>query len=110
MLCIINSHIKFGINSFEFIVSEIQYYFTFLSLHPISNAFIFKIFIYLKTNNYYKLISILWNIFRNDNLIKSIYSHKNGLKLLKKLMEYGNNAQRKYIKAKLSILKNVLLI
>ena len=98
---------KFGINNFQFILSEIQNNLSFLSLHPISNSFIIKVIIYLKTNNYNKLISIMWNIFRNDNLIKLIYSHKNGNKLLKKLIEYGNNTQRKYIKAKLNLLKSM---
>lgn len=96
---------KFGINNFEFIINEIENNLAFLSLHPIANSFIGKIFYYLKINEYYRLSSIIWNIFRNDNLIKSLCSHKNGNNLLKKIMEYSNNTQKKYIKAKINFLK-----
>jgi len=97
---------KFGINNFEFIIQEIKNNLSFLSLHPISNSFIIKIFHYLKTVNYYGLTSLIWNIYRNESLIKIIHSHKNGNKLLKQLMELCNNNQKKYIKAKLSFFKN----
>lgn len=96
---------KFGINNFEFIVYEIKNNLAFLSLHPIANSFIGKLFYYLKVNEYYRLSSIIWDIFRNDNLIKALCSHKNGNNLLKKIMEYSNNTQKKYIKAKINFIK-----
>lgn len=96
---------KFGINNFEFIIYEIKNNLAFLSLHPIANSFIGKLFYYLKINEYYRLSSIIWDIFRNDNLIKALCSHKNGSNLLKKIMEYSNNTQKKYIKAKINFIK-----
>ena len=96
---------KFGINNFEFIVYEIKNNLAFLSLHPIANSFIGKLFYYLKINEYYRLSSIIWEIFRDDNLIKALCSHKNGNNLLKKIMEYSNNTQKKYVKAKINFIK-----
>lgn len=96
---------KFGINNFEFIIYELKNNLAFLSLHPVANSFIGKIFYYLKINEYYRLSSIIWDIFRNDNLIKALCSHKNGSNLLKKIMEYSNNTQKKYIKAKINFIK-----
>ena len=96
---------QFGINNFEFIIQEIHNNLSFLSLHPIANSFICKIFYILKNSENSKINSIIWNIYRNDNLIKALSSHKNGNKLLKQLMEYSNNTQKKYIKAKLSFIK-----
>jgi hypothetical protein len=96
---------KFGINSLEFIINEIENNLSFLSLHPVSNILVIKILNYLKNTKYYKLNSIIWNIYRNDNLIKTLISHKNGNKILKKIMEYSNNTQKKYIKAKLNIIE-----
>ena len=96
---------SFGINNFEFIIYEIKNNLAFLSLHPVANSFIGKIFYYLKINEYYRLSSIIWDIFRNDNLIKALCSHKNGNNLLKKIMEYSNNTQKKYIKAKINFIK-----
>jgi hypothetical protein len=96
---------KFGINNFEFIIYEIKNNLAFLSLHPIANSFIGKLFYYLKINEYYRLSSIIWEIFRDDNLIKALCSHKNGNNLLKKIMEYSNNTQKKYVKAKINFIK-----
>ena len=93
---------KFGINNFEFIITEIQNNLPFLSLHPISYSFIIKILGYLKMNEYYKLSNLIWNVYRNDNLIKTLCFNQNGDKLLKKLIEYSNNTQKNYIKAKLN--------
>ena len=96
---------KFGINNFEFIITEIQSNLPFLSLHPISYSFIIKILGYLKMNEYYKLSNLIWNVYRNDNLIKTLYFYHNGNKLLKKFIEYSNNTQKNYIKAKLNFIK-----
>ena len=96
---------KFGINNFEFIIKEIQDNLPYLSLHPNSYSFILKILSYLKINEYYKLSNIIWNVYRNDNLVGVLYSHKNGIKLIKKLMEYSNNTQKNYIKAKINFIK-----
>ena len=94
---------KFGINSFEFIIEEINNNLVFLSLHPISNLLVCRIFNYLKEIEYNKLNSIIWIIFENDKLVKDLISNQNGNILLKKIMECCDNTQRIHIKAKLNI-------
>jgi hypothetical protein len=96
---------KFGINNFEFIIQEIQNNLPFLSLHPISYSFVIKLLTYLKMNEYYKFSNFIWNVYRNDNIIKTLCFYQNGNKLLKKFIEYSNNTQKNYIKAKLNIIK-----
>ena len=96
---------KFGINNFEFIIQEIQNNLPFLSLHPISYSFVVKLLNYLKMNEYYQFSNLIWNVYRNDNLIKTLCFYQNGNKLLKKLIEYSNNTQKNYIKAKLNFIK-----
>ena len=96
---------QFGITNFEFIIHEIKNNITFLSLHPISSSFIGKIFCYLENNEYIKLTSIIWEIFKNDDVVKQLFSHKNGKIILKKLISYSNNAQKKYINTKINITK-----
>ena len=96
---------KFGINNFEFIIQEIENNLPFLSLHPISYSFVIKLLTYLKMNEYYKFSNFIWNVYRNDNIIKTLCFYQNGNKLLKKIIEYSNNTQKNYIKAKLNIIK-----
>jgi hypothetical protein len=94
---------KFGINNFIFIIQEIENNLPFLSVHPISYSFIAKIITYLKMNDYYKLSNLIWNVYKNNNLIKTLCFYQNGNKLLKKFIEYSNNTQKNYIKTKLSL-------
>ena len=96
---------NFGINNFEFIIHEIKNNLSFLCLHPVSYLFVGKLFNYLKNAEYYKLTSILWEIYKNENLLKALISNNHGNKLLKKLMEYSTNTQKKYIKDKINLLK-----
>ena len=98
---------KFGVDNFQFIISEIKNNLSFLSLHPISNLFVCRIFEYLKYIEYSNISSILWNIYRNDNLIKGLCSSKSGNILLKKLMEYSNGTQKKFIKKKIKYFKKI---
>ena len=62
-------------------------------------------FYYLENNEYIKLTSIIWEIFKNDVVVKQLFSHKNGKIILKKLISYSNNAQKKYINTKINITK-----
>ena len=96
---------KFGVENFQFIIDEIKNNLAFLSLHFVSNLFISRLLNYLKFIEYTDINSILWSIYRNDNLIKGLCSSKNGKQLLKKLMEYSNGTQKKYIKTKLKLIK-----
>ena len=96
---------NFGIYNFEFIIYELENNLSFLSLHPISNTFICKMISFLKNIDYNGFNNIIWNIFKNNNLIKSLSSHKNGNKILKKLIEYSDQNHKKYIKSKLTLLK-----
>ena len=96
---------KFGIDNFQFIIDEIKNNLSFLSLHPISNLFVTRLFKYLKSIEYNNITSIIWNIYRNDNLIKGLCSSRNGTILLKKIIEYSNSSQKKYIKNKIKYYK-----
>ena len=93
---------RFNINNFEFIIEEIQNNLSLLSLNSVSNSFIMKLLTYLKNNDNNRISSIIWNIYKNDNLINQLCSHKNGIKLVKTLMEYNNDIQKKYIKKKIN--------
>ena len=42
-------------------------------------------------NEYYKISNLIWNVYRNDNLIRILYFYQNGNKLLKKFIEYSND-------------------
>ena len=96
---------KFGVDNFQFIIEEIKNNLLFLSLHPVSKAFACRVLKYLKYIEYSNINSILWNIYRNDNLIKGLCSSKSGNILLKKLMEYSNASQKKFIKNKIKYYK-----
>ena len=98
---------KFGIDNFQFIIDEIKNNLSFLSLHPISNLFVTRLFKYLKSIEYNNITSIIWNIYRNDNLIKGLCSSRNGTILLKKIIEYSNSSQKRYIKDKIKYYKKV---
>ena len=98
---------KFGIDNFQFIIDEIKNNLSFLSLHPASYLFVCRVFEYLKYIEYSNINSILWNIYRNDNLIKGLCSNKSGNLLLKKLMEYSNGTQKKFIKNKIKHYKKI---
>lgn len=58
-----------------------------------------------RTENY-KLSSIIWDIYRDDNLLNAIYSSTYGSKILKKLKEYSNFTQKKYLNVKINFIKN----
>ena len=96
---------KFGIDNFQFIIDEIKNNLSFLSLHPISNLFVTRLFKYLKSIEYNNINSIIWNIYRNDYLIKVLCNNKSGVILLKKIIEYSNSSQKKYIKNKIKYYK-----
>ena len=96
---------KFGVDNFQFIIEDIKNNLSFLFLHPVSSLFVCKVLQYLKYIEYSNINSILWNIYRNDNLIKGLSNSKSGNILLKKLMEYSNASQKQFIKNKLSIIK-----
>ena len=98
---------KFGVDNFQFIIDEIKNNLSFLSLHPASYLFVCRVFEYLKYIEYSNINSILWNIYRNDNLIKGLCSNKSGNLLLKKLMEYSNGTQKKFIKNKIKHYKKI---
>jgi hypothetical protein len=65
-----------------------------------------KLLTYLKNNDNNRISSIIWNLYKNDNLINQLCSHKNGIKLIKKLMKYNNCIQKKYIKTKINSIKS----
>ena len=98
---------KFGVDNFQFIIEDIKNNLSFLFLHPVSSLFVCKVLQYLKYIEYSNINSILWNIYRNDNLIKGLSNSKSGNILLKKLMECSNASQKKFIKNKIKLYKKI---
>ena len=96
----------FGINDFQFIVQEIRYNLPFFYLDPISASFVGKVLSYMNRTENYKLSSIIWDIYRDDNLLNAIYSSTYGSKILKKLKEYSNFTQKKYLNVKINFIKS----
>ena len=103
---VIMSAIKhFGILYFQFITEEIRDNLPFFYLNIISASFVGKVFAYMKRTENYKLISIIWDIYRDDNLLNAIFSNIYASKIIKKLKEYSNFTQKKYLKVKMNFLK-----
>ena len=75
----------YKINSCEFIFSEIEKNLIELIKCNTSYIFVCKIFSYVKNNNKDILNSIILNIYKNEELLKTILSNKNGEQLLNKL-------------------------
>jgi hypothetical protein len=94
----------FGFNICEFIFQEMQNNLCNYINDPISSSFVKKLLMYLKNNNYFNVLNnIIWNIFKNDDIIKSFQSSPFGDKVLKQLLLYSNSLQKNYIKEKLKI-------
>lgn len=96
----------FGMNYFQFIVQEIRYNLPYFYLDSNSASFIGKVLSYMNRTENYKLTSILWDIYRDDNLLNAICSSTYGNKILKNLKEYSNFSQKKYLKVKINFIKN----
>ena len=92
----------YGFNSCEFIFQEMVNNLNELIFHPVSNSFVSKLFIYLKNNNPTFLNNIIWNIYKDNKLLKLLLSNANGEKLLNKLMSYSNIPQKEYINEKMN--------
>jgi hypothetical protein len=96
----------FGINDFQFIVQEIRFNLPFFYLNSNSASFVSKVLSYLKRTENYKLTSILWDIYRDDNHLNAICSSPCANKILKKLKEYSNFTQKNYLKTKINFINN----
>ena len=96
----------FGMNDFQFIVQEIRYNLPFFYLDPISASFVGKVLSYMNRTENYKLSSIIWDIYRDDNLLNAICSSTYRSKILKKLKEYSNFTQKKYLNVKINFIKS----
>ena len=74
-------------------------------MNPISYSFVNKILFYLKNKDLNILNSFIWDIYKNDDLIKSLYKINKGIEFINKMINYSNNEQKTYIKEKLNKLK-----
>ena len=96
----------FGINDFQFIVQEIRYNLPFFYLDSISASFVGKVLSYMNRTQNYKLTSIIWDIYKDENILNAICSSTYASKILKKLKEFSNFTQKKYLKAKINCFKS----
>ena len=91
----------YNYKSCNFIFEEIKKNLINLIMNPVSYTFVNKILLYLNNKDKNSLNSFIWDIYKNDDLIKSLNNTKNELKFLDKLINYSNNEQKTYIKEKL---------
>ena len=73
-------------------------------MNPVSYTFVNKILLYLNNKDKNSLNSFIWDIYKNDDLIKSLYNNNN-FEFLDKIINYSNNDQKTYIKEKLNKIK-----
>ena len=97
----------YNINSCEFIFHEIENNLKDLIRFQVSFSFLCKILLFLKNNHINILNSLISNICKSDNLLKSLLSNNNGDKLLNKLIEYSNDTNRNYIIEKIKGIKDI---
>ena len=87
----------FGIYWGRFIIKEIQENFGVLSQHPVSNIFINKVLLFLNNNYALELKILLWSLYKNIALMKSLISNKNNNNLINQLIEFSDEDQKKYL-------------
>ena len=87
----------FGIVWGKFILSEIQENFGVLCEHPVSNLFISKVLLFLNNNYSFELKVIIWSLYKNIVLMKSLISNKNNNNLINQLIDYSDDEQKKYL-------------
>ena len=96
----------YNINSCKFILHEIENNLKVLIRNHVALSFICKILLFLKNNHINILNSFISNICKNDNLLKSLLSNNNGRKLLNKIFEYSNDANKNFIVEKIKGIKD----
>ena len=87
----------FGIVWGKFILIEIQENFGVLCEHPVSNLFVSKVLLFLNNNHYVELKLIIWSLYKNIVLIKSLISNKNNNNIINQLIDYSDDEQKKYL-------------
>ena len=87
----------FGIVWGKFILSEIQENFGVLCEHPVSNLFVSKVLLFLNNNYSFELKVIIWSLYKNIVLMKSLISNKNNNNLINQLIDYSDDEQKKYL-------------
>ena len=93
-------------NLCNFIFEEVKNRLIHLVINPISYSFVNKIIIYLNNKDINSLYSFIWDIYKNDNLLKALCESNNGFELIKIMINYSNSSQKRYIKEKIKSIKN----
>ena len=81
----------YNYNLCSFIFEEVKNRLVYLVINPISYLFVNKILIYLNNKYIDTLYSFIWDIYKNDNLLKALFESNNGFELIKKMINYLNN-------------------
>ena len=87
----------FGIVWGKFILIEIQENFGVLCEHPVSNLFVSKVLLFLNNNHCVELKLIIWSLYKNIVLIKSLISNNNNNNIINQLIDYSDDEQKKYL-------------
>ena len=99
----------FHINSCIFIFNEIQNKLYELLKNPVSNSFVNKIFVFLKSSGNTEILNnLIHSIFSNNNLLKLVHSIEHGIGdcFLNKVINFITNNETK--KATKNILKKII--
>ena len=92
----------YNYNLCTFIFEEVK---NRLVINPISYLFVNKTLLYLNNKDINSLHSFIWDIYKNDNLLKSLCETNNGYEFIKTIINYSNSSQNGYIKKKLNSIK-----
>ena len=96
---------NYNIDSCKFIFQEVKNRIDVLIQNPTSLSFSNKILQFLYVNNSSILTSFIWDIYKNDDLLKSLLKTVNGEIFINKCIYFSNTYQKKYIKEKFDVLK-----
>ena len=91
--------------SCNFIFEEVKKNIIYLIINPVSFKFVKKILFYLKNKDINTLTSFIWDIYKNDDSIKSLYKSNNGFEFINQMINFSNSEQKTYIKEKLNKIK-----
>jgi hypothetical protein len=95
----------YNYKSCYFIFEEVKKNIIYLIINPVSYSFLNKLIFYLNNKDINIFNSFIWDIYKNDDLIKSLFKMNNGLDFINKMINCSNSEQKTYIEEKLNKLK-----
>lgn len=97
--------LKYHNNKCNFIFEEVKNKLVNLLTNPVSYSFVNKILLYLNKSDKNNLKLFIWDIYKKEYLIKSLYETPNGQEFISRTFNYSNDDQKKFLKSQLDINK-----